>query len=59
MDFQEMGCGVMDRIEIFQDRDRLRAVVIAVMDFRIPYIAGNFLTTEILLSFLEGLCSME
>jgi len=54
-----MGCGVMDRIEIFQDRDRLRAVVIAVMDFRIPYIAGNFLTTEILLSFLEGLCSME
>jgi hypothetical protein len=36
MDFQELGWGGMDSIELAQDRDRWRDVGNAVMNLRIP-----------------------
>jgi hypothetical protein len=44
MDLQEVGCEGMDWIDVAQDRDRLWALVNAVMELRVPKNAGNFLT---------------
>jgi len=44
IDLQEVGgCG--DWMEVVQDRERWRALVSTVMNFQVPKIAGNFLTS--------------
>ena len=45
MDLQEVGCGYMDWIGLVQDRDRWWTVVSVVMNLRVPWNAGNFLTS--------------
>jgi len=45
MDLQEVGCGYMDWIGRAQDRDRWWTLVSAVMNLRVPWNAGNFLTS--------------
>ena len=45
MDLLEVGCGYMDWIGLAQDRDRWRTLVSAVMNLRVLWNAGNFLTS--------------
>jgi hypothetical protein len=44
MKLQEVGFRGMEWIDVAQDRNRLRALVNAVMNFRVPKNAENFLT---------------
>ena len=44
-DLQEVKCGYMDWIGLAQDRDRWRTLVSAVRNLRVPWNAGNFLTS--------------
>ena len=51
MDIQQVGCGYMNWIGLTQDRDRWRTLVSAVMNLRVRWNAGNFLTSCKPLSF--------
>ena len=45
MDLQEVGCGVMDWVELTRNRDRWWAFANAVTNVRVPQNSGNFLTS--------------
>jgi len=45
MDFQEVGCGDIDWIQLAQDRDRWLALVNKVMNLRVQQNPTNFLTS--------------
>jgi len=57
MELQEIVLegGAMDWIDLAQEMGKSQAVVNAMMNFLVPYNAGNFLT----ISSPEGLCSIK
>jgi hypothetical protein len=44
MDLREIGWDGMDWIDLTQDRDQWRTLVNKVMNLRVPYNAGKFLS---------------
>jgi hypothetical protein len=45
IDLREMGLGVMDWIDVAQDRDQWRALVNVKMNLRVPSNVGKFLSS--------------
>jgi hypothetical protein len=45
MDLREIGWDGMDWIDLTQNRDQWRALVNTVMNLRVPYNAGKFLSS--------------
>jgi len=44
LDFKEVKCGALDCIDLAENRGSLRALVNVVLNLRVPYNAGNFMT---------------
>jgi hypothetical protein len=51
MDLREIGWNGMDRITLAQDRDQWRVLPNTVMNFRVPWNAGKFLSSCIISDF--------
>ena len=49
IDLQELGFGHVDCIGLAQDGDRWRTLVCAVVNLRVPWNAGNIMTSSTLL----------
>jgi hypothetical protein len=45
MHFREIGWEGVGRLDLDQDRNQLQALVNTVMNLRLPYKVGNFLTS--------------
>jgi hypothetical protein len=51
MDVREIGCDVMDWIDLTQDRDQWRALLNTAMNLRLPQNAEKFLSSCTIGSF--------